>query len=319
EAIMTQVLINFDFPEEYIAALSQKYPSLEFVKSTDKGEVFSYLPETEVLLTFFQCSKEILDAAPKLKWVQAITAGVDYMPLDVVSGRGIILTNGRGIHRIHMAEYALAAMVCLARSFHLMFRNQAKHKWDRTPPQGEIYGTTAGIVGLGEIGEEIAKKASVFGMRVIGTKRSPAPVEYVDEIYGPQDMGTVFEKSDYVINLLPYTDETHRLIDAKYFNLMDKNACFINIGRGKTVNEEDFAEALREKKIRAAVSDVFYDEPLPEDSPLWDMENLILTPHICGQSPNYMKRALEIIEHNLDVYVTGRGEMINVVDPEAGY
>ncbi len=316
---MTQVLINFDFPEQYMDVLSEKYPGLRFVKSTEKNEVFSYLSQTEVLLTFFQCSRQILDAAPRLKWIQAITAGVDYMPLDVIFSRGIILTNGRGIARIHMAEYAIAAMVCLARSFHLMFRNQAKHKWDRTPPQGEIYGTTVGIVGLGEIGEEIAKKASVFGMRVLGVKRSPEPVEYVDEIYGPQDMGAVFEKSDYVINLLPYTDETHRLIDAKYFNLMGKDACFINIGRGKTVNEDDLIQALGEKKIRAAVSDVFYDEPLPEDSPLWDMENLILTPHICGQSPSYMKRAFEIIDHNLGVYTTGRGEMINVVGPDKGY
>ncbi|MCF8111120.1 MAG: D-2-hydroxyacid dehydrogenase [Desulfobacteraceae bacterium] len=316
---MRQVLINFDFPGKYVEALSEKYPGLRFVKSTDKSEVFSYLPETEVLLTFFQCSREILDAAPRLKWVQAITAGVDYMPLDVIFSRGITLTNGRGIHRIHMAEYALAAMICLARSFHLMFRNQARRKWDRTPPQDEIYGATLGIVGLGEIGEEIAKKASVFGMRVIGVKRSPQPVEHVDKVYGPEDMGVVFEKSDYVINLLPLTSGTHKLIDGKYFSLMGENACFINMGRGQTVNEDDLIDALREKKIRAAVSDVFYKEPLPEDSPLWDMENIIITPHICGQSPNYTKRAFEIIDHNLGVYTTGSGEMINIVDPDAGY
>ncbi|MBS3810078.1 MAG: hypothetical protein KGY38_07995, partial [Desulfobacterales bacterium] len=215
---MTQVLINFDFPEKYSDALAEKYPELKFVRCPDRNEAFSYLQDTEILITFFQCTKEIIDAAPGLKWIQAITAGVDYMPLDAIFERGIIVTNGRGIHRINMAEYAMAAMISLARNFHLILWNQARRKWDTSPRQGEIYGATVGIVGLGEIGGAIAEKASVFGMRVIGVKRSPEPVDFVDEIYGPDEMAKVFEKSDYVINLLPFTTETHKVIDAKFFN-----------------------------------------------------------------------------------------------------
>ncbi|MFW6082117.1 MAG: D-2-hydroxyacid dehydrogenase, partial [Desulfosalsimonas sp.] len=319
EEKMKQVLINFDFPEEYVAQLREKYPELRFVHTTDKNEMFSYLPDTQVLVTFFQCSSDIVDAAPDLEWIQAITAGVDYMPLDMIFDRWIRVTNGRGIHRIHMAEYAIAVMVMLARNFHIMMENQFRRTWDPSPHQGEIYGATLGIVGLGEIGEEIAKKAAVFGMRVIGVRRTPAPVEHVETVYSPQDMAAVFEQSDYVINLLPLTKDTEELIDRRFFDKMSPRACFINMGRGKSVNEDDLAEALQAGKIRAAVSDVFYTEPLPETSPLWDLENMIITPHVCGRSPNYMNRAMEIIDHNLGVYTTGTGEMINVVSPDARY
>ncbi|MCF8037296.1 MAG: D-2-hydroxyacid dehydrogenase [Desulfobacteraceae bacterium] len=316
---MKQVLINFDFPEEYVAQLREKYPELKFVHTTDKDVAFSYLADTHILITFFQCSRQIVDAAPNLEWIQAITAGVDYMPLDAIFERNIRLTNGRGIHRIHMAEYAISVLVMLARNLHLIFRSQFRRTWDPSPHQGEIYGATLGIVGLGEIGEEIAKKAAVFGMRIIGVRRTPEPVEHVETVYGPQDMETVFSQSDYVINLLPATAETENLIDRRFFAQMKPDACFINMGRGRSVNEDDLAEALQTEKIRAAVSDVFYTEPLPETSPLWDLENMIITPHVCGRSPNYMNRAMEIIDHNLGVYTTGRGEMINVVPPDTRY
>ncbi len=316
---MPRVLINFEFPERCVNVLKEKYGQLDFAVSKDKEEAFEYLKNAEILITFFKCSKKMLDAAPALKWIQAISAGVDYMPLAEVARRHIILTNGRGIHKIHMSEFALASMINLARNCHIMFRNQMRKKWDRSTPQGEINGFVLGIIGLGDIGKEIARKASFLGMHVIGVKRTPEPLEFVKEVYGRRDMGKVFEKSDYIINLLPYTAATERIIDRNYFDLMKESACFINIGRGKTVNEPDLIEALRHGKIRAMVSDVYFEEPLPEDSPLWDLGNVILTPHICGMSPNYMERATEIIDHNLEVYLHRKGEMINLVDLETGY
>jgi len=316
---MKQVLINFDFPVKFVDRLREKFPELRFVHTTEAKEVVSSLPDTQILITFFQCDSDIVNAAPSLEWIQVISAGVDYLPLDAIFERGILLTNGRGIHSIHMSEYAIAVLVMLARSFHFILHNRFKRRWDSSPHQGEIYGATLGIVGLGEIGGEIAKKASVFGMRVLGVKRTPKALKYADEVYGPEDIGDVFEKSDYVINLLPSTQATENLIDRKLFNRMHPGACFINMGRGRTVNEDDLAEALHSGTIRAAVSDVFDTEPLPEDSPLWDLENMIITPHVCGKSPNYMNRALEIIEHNLGVYTGGKGEMINVVHPDTRY
>ncbi len=316
---MRKVLINFDFPEKYVQVLKEKYDELDFVVSTDKKEIFEHLKDVEILLTFFKCSRDMLDAAPVLKWIQAISAGVDYMPLDEVARRHIILTNGRGIHSIHMSEFAIASMINMARNCHIMFRNQMRKKWDRSVPQGQINGSVLGIIGLGDIGKEIARKASFLGMHVIGVKRTPEPTEFVEKVYGSRDMGEVFEKSDYIINLLPYTAATERIIDRNYFDLMKESACFINIGRGKTVNEADLIETLRNGRIRALVSDVYFEEPLPEDSPLWDLENAILTPHICGISPRYMERAMAIIDHNLKVYVHNEGTMINLVDLGAGY
>lgn len=144
-------------------------------------------------------------------------------------------------------------------------------------------------------------------------------MEYVEKVYSPDEMDEVFKASDYIINLMPSTPETHKAIDKRYFELMKKSACFINIGRGTTVNEEDLIEALKNKKFRAMVTDVYYEEPLPEDSPLWDLENVIMTPHVCGKSPKYLERAIDIIEHNMEVFVTGKGTMTNLVDPDRGY
>ncbi|MGA7146571.1 MAG: D-2-hydroxyacid dehydrogenase [Desulfobacterales bacterium] len=316
---MTRALINFELPDPYFHQLQQNYPQLDWVRCTDSEKLLALLNETEILLPFLQCDRKMIDAAPQLRWIQAITAGVDFMDLDEIRRRGIILTNGRGIHKIHMAEYAVGAMINLARGFHLMLRNQLQKKWERSVPQEEIHGATVGIIGLGAIGAEIAKKAAFMGMHVIGVKRTLGPVDHVEEVHAPDDMAAVFRRSDYIINLLPYTPETEKRIDRRFFDQMKPTACFINIGRGPTVNEDDLIEALRNKKIRAMVSDVYYTEPLPPESPLWDLDNVILTPHISGVSPQYMARAIQIIAHNLDVYLSGRGEMINLVDTQTGY
>lgn len=316
---MTRALINFELPDPYLLRLQENYPQLEWNRCTDREKLYPLLQDAEILLTFYRCNRKMMDAAPQLKWIQAISAGVDYMDLDEIGRRGILLTNGRGIHKIHMAEYAIAAMINLARGFYLIFRNQLHKKWDRTIAQQEIHGATAGILGLGAIGGEIAKRAAFMGMRVIGVKRTPARFDHVDAVYGPEDMGVVFQQSDYIINLLPYTQATEKMVDRRFFDLMKPTACFINIGRGQTVNEDDLIEALRRKKIKAMVSDVYYTEPLPDESPLWELDNVILTPHVCGMSPRYMTRAMQIIEHNLKAYLAGQGDMVNVVDAQTGY
>ncbi len=316
---MPHALIHFDLPDADLARLEQHYPQVAWMRCTDRDKVFDYLPVTEILLIFLHGNRKMIDAAPQLKWVQAITAGVDALPLAEIARRGIRLTNGRGIHTIHMAEYAIAAMINLARGFHFMFRNQMQKKWARAVPQEEISGATVGIIGLRAVGREIARKAAFMGMRVIGVKRTPVPLTDVDTVYGPEDMALVFRQSDYVINLLPATPGTEKMIDRRFFEAMKPTASFINMGRGTTVNETDLIDALRRHRIKALVSDVYETEPLPAESPLWDLENVILTPHICGVSPHYMARAMAIIEHNIEVYLSGSGKMINVVDTAAGY
>ncbi|MEJ2729606.1 MAG: D-2-hydroxyacid dehydrogenase [Deltaproteobacteria bacterium] len=317
---MRKCLIYFEFPEDYISQLKKIANHYEFISCTDESVLMQQLPGVEILIIFVaRFDAELLALAPNLKWIQAITAGVDNLPLKEINDRGIILTNARGIHKIQMAEFAMAAMINFARNFHLMHRNQIKGLWDRSVPQAEIYGKIVGIIGLGSIGEEIARKASFFGMRVLGVRKSPRPMQYVDRVYGIEEMDEVFRESDYIINLLPLTAGTRKLIDKRYFSSMKKTACFINIGRGPTVNQADLVDALKSNRIAGLVADVYEEEPLPEDSPLWELENVILAPHIAGVSPNYLKRAMDVITHNLKVYVSQSGEMMNVIDCSSGY
>jgi phosphoglycerate dehydrogenase-like enzyme len=317
---MNKLAVYFRASEEFMSHLKNFSNNFEIIMCASSDELQSHLPQTEILVTLFNSpDAEMIRQAPKLKWIQALTAGVDSFPFNEIKKQNILLTNGRGIHKIYIAEYAIAAMINLARNFHLMFRNQLKGQWDRSVPQHEIYGCTAGILGLGAIGQEIARKVSILGMRVIGVKNDPCPLEGVDLVYGPTEMQEVFKHSDYIVNLLPDTPNTRGLIDKTLFAAVKESACFINLGRGPTVNQTDLIDALQKKKMRAMVSDVYEEEPLPEDSPLWAMENVILTPHIAGVSPKYLERAMDIIRHNLPIYVAKSGEMINVVDLDRGY
>jgi phosphoglycerate dehydrogenase-like enzyme len=317
---MNKLVVYFPAPEEFLGRLRNLSDKFELIACKGRDELELHLAETEILITLFAWpDAEMIRQASQLRWIQALTAGIDFLPLKAIEEQGIMLTSGRGIHKIYIAEYAIAAMINLARNFHLMFKNQLKGTWDRSIPQDEINGSTVGILGLGSIGQEIARKASLLGMRVIGVKNDAAPLEGVEQVYGPTEMNEVFKQSDYVINLLPDSPKTIGLVDKSFLSLMKKSACFINLGRGSTVNQTDLIEALQSKTIRALVSDVYEQEPLPEDNPLWQLDNVILTPHVAGASPKYLQRAMEIIEHNLRVYVSGSGEMINIVDFKKGY
>ncbi len=316
---MKKALINYFFKEQgkEVLALSNEFSDVEFEVITNKKELLDRLPEAEIMFgTLF--NEEMLRIAPRLKWVQSFMAGVDNYPLKEMEKRGIILTSGRGIHKINIPEYVICALIMLARNFPVIAKNQNSKKWI-VVEQDEIYGSTMGILGLGSIGSELAKRAHSMGMKVIALKKTFKQIDYVEELYTPEKMDEIFKKSDYIVNLLPYIPETDKIINKKYFELMKPTASFISVGRGKTVNEEDLIEALRTKKIKGLVSDVFYNEPLSEESPLWEMENVFITPHIAGQSIKYVKKALGIIRHNLGVYLSGEGEFLNRIDYHKGY
>ena len=315
---MKNLVVYHKIRPDHLERLQKAYTAGEVQVCTDPAELERSLKQAEVLITF-KLKPEALAQAPHLKWIQALTAGVEDLPLDDIRRRGILLTNGRGIHRIHMSEYAIAALIMLARNFQDMFRNQLQGIWDRKVHQGQIHGAVLGILGLGSIGAEIAHRASLFGMRVLGVKHAPAPVAGVERVYGPAEMPAVFRQSDYVINLLPDTPATRGIVGRDLLACMKPSACFINIGRGKTVDQDALIEALQAGKIRGLVTDVYAEEPLPADSPLWKLKNVILTPHVCGVSDHYTDRAMEIAEHNLVVYTSGEGELRNRVDLDAGY
>ena len=314
---ISKILIYHKINKQHKDYLTEKYNEFNIIVCTEKNEMKKHIEDSDILITF-KFNDEMLDMAKNIKWIQALSAGVEKYPLDKIREKNVILTNGRGIHKIYMAEYAICIMIVLARNLHVIFKNNIFGKWDKNVSQGEIYGATLGIIGLGSIGLEIAKKAKLMGMHVIGVRSSGKEIEDVDKIYLPENMEKVFKESDYIINLLPSVESTYKIIDKNYFNLMKTSACFINMGRGNTVNEEDLVEVLRNKKIKAFASDVFSIEPLPKDSPFWRMENVIITPHICGESNKYFERALPIIENNIKAY-KGNGGFINLVSFEKGY
>jgi len=315
---VTTALIFHRVEERHLQQLSSSCPQATFKVCQDQECLDRHLPEAEILISF-KCDQAMLDRAPNLKWVQALSTGVDSLPRNCLSQRGIILTSTRGIHARHMAEYAIAVMVMLARNLHRIVKNQTRHTWERFP-QGEIQGRVLAIVGLGSIGREIARKAAVLGMEVHGVKKHPEKLPDVHSVVGMDGLDHVLGFSDFVINLLPLTPKTEDLFNKDRFSSMKEGACFINMGRGGSVNEEDLVEALKSNHLGGFAGDVFKREPLPPAHPLWDLETAMITPHICGESTTYMDKALPVIESNLQAFVAGRiGEMVNRIDPRQPY
>lgn len=316
---MATLIFFHSVPEQFMQEIQAEFPSLTIEQYTSRQDLQDALPQAEILVTF-KCDQAMLEQAPNLKWVQALSTGVDTLPVNEIQKRGIILTSTTGMHAGHMSELALMAMLMLARNMHQIFKNQALKVWDRKVPQDEIAGKTAGILGLGSIGKEVAQKASLLGMQVIGVKKQSEAVAGVDRVYSLQDMDEVFAQSDYVINLLPLTEETRQCVGIRQFESMPAGGCFINLGRGGSVDEKALIQALERGNLRAAFSDVFTQEPLPADSPFWDLDNLIIMPHIGGENASYMHKAMPIIRDNLQAYLNGRvEEMRNVYQPEQGY
>ncbi|MCF8038233.1 MAG: D-2-hydroxyacid dehydrogenase [Desulfohalobiaceae bacterium] len=315
---MIELVFYHSVPQDLLHDLQRDYPTVHMQQCQSRQALQEILPRAEILITF-QCDPDLLELAPRLQWVQALSTGVDALPLDHFQKRNILLTSTRGIHAGHMSELALMAMLMLARNVHLILKNQTLQTW-RQPPQDEIAGKTVGILGLGSIGREVARKASFLGMQAIGVKNRPETVDNVSQVLALEDMDKVFARSDYVINLLPLTEKTRQCIGSRQFDCMPEEACFINLGRGGSVDEKALIQALHSGSLRAVVSDVFAHEPLPADSPFWNMDNVIVLPHIGGLSVHYMHKALPVIRHNLQAYLEGRLEdMKNVYQPERGY
>jgi len=216
-------------------------------------------------------------------------------------------------------------MLCLNRKLHLFMRNQTERKWktidaDLIFQMDELSGKTAGLVGLGRIGSEIAKKAKCFGMKVIATRRNPsAPKpDYVDKLVPPCNLEELLADSDFVIIQIPLTKDTEGMFGEKELRPMKRTAYLVNASRGNIIKEHELIEALKKGRIASAALDTFSMEPLPEDSPLWNMQNVIITPHVAGLTPRYMERLTDLFCDNLRRFMNDE-PLINVVDKSRGY
>ncbi|WP_017728939.1 D-2-hydroxyacid dehydrogenase [Halalkalibacterium ligniniphilum] len=306
--------------DEIKKQLQTDFPQLNFQFFNRMNEVGEALRDAEILITYGEdLTPELIEQAQALKWIMVISAGLDKMPFAAIKERNILVTNAKGIHALPMAEYTLAMILQVAREAKTIISHEQRKVWDRKVPMHEINGSTLGILGVGAIGQEIARLAKAFGMKVIGLNSTGAPVEWVDHMVTINTVDSLLADSDYVVSVLPLTKQTNGFMSYRRFEKMKPSSVFINIGRGKTVKQEELVQVLKQGIISHAILDVFEKEPLPEDHPFWTMENVTVTPHISGISAQYQPRAFEIFRHNLSVYLKGNGTLMNRIDLDKGY
>lgn len=309
---MNDILITSKVNNKYIEEIRNLAPNMNVISTEDNEIIQNKISTTDILVTY-DVDLSLLDKAKELKWIHTLSAGVDGVPFDELHERNIILTNSKGIHKYQISEQVLGYMLMFERGLNYYLRNQDKKKWDRSVRLSELTFKSACILGVGSIGSEIARLCKAFGMKTTGVRNTNKLANYIDEIYTMDMIKDAIRNCDYVICALPLTNKTYHIIDMNIFNVMKDDAYFINIGRGKIVDEKSLINALKEKKIKGAAMDVFEEEPLDVNSPLWEMENVLITPHTAGMSPYYMKRAMEIFKHNLNAYLN-KGDFINKID-----
>lgn len=274
------------------------------------------LARTEAMLAY-RSGPGVLARMPALRWIQALTAGVEgWLGLPDLPER-LVLTCARGTHRVQMPENILGALFHLTKPYAGIALDQKDRRWRRRVSQ-TLAGTTLGILGLGVIGQELARKAQALEMRVIGTRRRPAPIPHVDHVYGPEGTDEVLAAADWVLLLLPVTPETRGFMNAARLKRMKPSAYLLNFGRGELVADDDLIQAVTARTIAGAVLDVFTTEPLPAEHPFWTTEGVLVLPHIGGLHPGRDHIVAGLFVDNLERFLAGQ-PLRETVDRARGY
>lgn len=263
---------------------------------------------------------------PNVTWLHSASAGLEHLLFPALVDGPVALTNARGVYSHSLAEYALTCASYFAKDFPRLLRAKAEKKWEPYDVE-ELRGKTLGVVGLGDIGMATARLAKAFKMRVVGLRRRPLTEEeqregVLSELYAPDRLLDLARECDYVVAALPHTPATHKLVSGAFFEAMRPNGVFINVGRGKTVDEEAMVDVLRAGKIRGAGLDVFFEEPLPGDSSLWSLDNCFLSPHNADRTKEFQFESLELFVDNVSRFVGSGGDcgaLLNKCDKKAGY
>ena len=268
---------------------------------------------------FGYCCEETLPYLTRLKWIQSHSAGMDAQLYPALKNSDVILTNVAGVYASHAAEHAFALLLGLTRDIKGASVNHTQHEWRKPNELIEIGGLTLGIIGLGGFGIHMAKRGGGFDMRVIAVDpyRKDKP-DFVDELMPIDCLPELMRRSDVVMIACPLTEETYHLINADNLALMKPTAYLINVARGMIVDERALIEVLKAEKIAGAGLDVTEVEPLPKDSPLWDMDSVLLTPHTAGRSQHRVRRAVEFFCENLKRHLNGE-PLENIVDKQLGF
>jgi phosphoglycerate dehydrogenase-like enzyme len=296
----------------YENIIQKRLPQLEIHSASKPEEALPYIEEAEIILSS-KIPDDLLKRARRLLWFASAAAGNEGLVRNPHLPRAVIFTKTT-IYGEMMAEYVFAYLLYFIRKGSKHLEDQKRRVWDPVQPE-RLRGKVLGVLGLGSVGREIAKRGKQFGMRVIGVKRTPEPLDDIDQIFGPGELGKVIPIVDYLVLVLPYTEETHHLLGEKEMVLLKEGATLINVGRGKTVDEEALVRVLKTGRIRA-VLDVFETEPLPPESELWTLENVTITPHVSGI--NIPEEICEGFVANYERWVKAE-PLVGLVNREKGY
>jgi phosphoglycerate dehydrogenase-like enzyme len=307
--------------ERHLAELRSAAPEATLVHADDaewRANAARLGPSVHVALGWIDPDQ--IRALHGLRWLQQTGAGADWLlRAPDIAASDLVVTNASGVHAIPISEHILALMLTLSRRIHRFVKAQHEREWLRRGRLGELDGATLGIVGLGAIGEKTAQKAKGLGMRVLGLRRHPERTSpHVDRMFGPDELPVLLGESDWVVLAAALTSETRAMIGAAELAAMKSSAYLVNIARGGMVDEKALIEALATERIAGAGLDVFEQEPLPQDSPLWGMRNVVITPHFAGATLHYTERILAIFVDNLGRYRRG-DPLRNLVDKQLGY
>ena len=312
-------------PEWVSERLRKDFPQLEVAHLSSYDGVEDHLQDAEIVIAW-SLRPEQFKAARKLRWIHSPAAAVHQLIFPELVNSDVILTNSSQVHGPVVAEHVIALLFALAKRLPDAVRLQQKHSWGQEtmwrgrPRPRELAGATLGLVGIGSIGREVAKRASALGMRVVATREHPekGSPDNVEQIFPTSQIDALLFQSDYVILAAPLTSTTRNLMNSARFEKMKAEACVINVSRGPLVDQAALARALREKKIGGAALDVFDQEPLPSDSQLWDLENLLITPHTAAMTEKLWERHYKLIAENLRCYLAHK-PLQAIVDKQKGY
>jgi phosphoglycerate dehydrogenase-like enzyme len=293
----------------YIEILKETFPGNEFF-STDEG-----CTDAEVLIgSPNNFTDDILDRMPNIKWIQSLIAGYDKIDREYLKKRNIILTNSKDIYSVPIAEDVLCKILIHNTNAMRYIEGQKSHTWVKSFPRKEFSGQTVGILGTGSIATEIAKRLHGFDVKVIGYKRSPVLMQpYFDDVFaGKKGLEHVLSSSDYIVVTVDLNKDTYHMINKDNLRLLKSDAAIINIARGNVKNQKDLIEFLKENKDSYAGLDVYDVEPLTEDSELWSMDNVYMTPHVSGITKENKERLTNLVLKNVQNYIDGE-QLINIV------
>lgn len=311
-------------PPWFAERLRSEFPAVEVAELNSYDNVEQHIQDVEILFGISIRPEQFL-AARKLRWIHSQAAAVHQLMFPELVKSDVIITNARDVHGPVVAEQVIAMIFALAKQIPAAARFQQKHEWgqdaiSKMPAPREIAGKTVGLVGVGSIGRNVAKHAAALGMRVIAVREHPEKErpQHVDEVLPSSKLPELLRQSDYVVLSAPVTPQTTGIIGKEQLAAMKPHARLINVGRGPLIDEPALIDALREGKIGGAALDVFDKEPLPADSPLWDLENLLILPHTAGISEKMWERHYELFSENLRRYFAGQ-PLLGLVDKNSGY